>query len=107
MKSCISYLYCIDFLLASVIMLIALFVGFVPHIYAADHPDPTDTIVVFCKIRGYVSQSLTMMYRWLMTMACIDRYMVSSDKVYLREFANPRIAYSIVIKLLMICIIFP
>jgi len=42
-----------------------------------------------------------------MTMACIDRYMISSKNVYLRELANPRIAYSIMIKIVIICIILP
>jgi hypothetical protein len=88
-------------------MLISLIAGLSPHIYAIDHPNPTETIDVFCKIRGYTGQSSTMMYRWLMTMACIDRYMISSENVYLRELANPRIAYSIIVKILTICIIVP
>ena len=40
-------------------------------------------------------------------MACIDRYMISSKNVYLRKFSNPRMAYRIIIKILIICILFP
>jgi hypothetical protein len=89
-------------------MIISLIIGFLPHVYAAVYPpNPSNIIPVLCKIRGYVGQSFAMIYRWLMTMACIDRYMASSSNVYLREFANPRIAYSIIIKIFLICIILP
>jgi hypothetical protein len=88
-------------------MMMALIVGLVPHIYSVDHPHPAHTISLICKTRAYIGQLLAMIYRWLMTMACIDRYMISSKNVYLRELANPRIAYSIVIKIVIICIILP
>jgi hypothetical protein len=97
----------IDFLAASVAMIITLIMGFVPHIYASHHLNPADTIIVFCKIRGYTNQSFGMMYRWFMTMACVDRCIVSSNNVYLRQFSNPRMAYSIVIKIFIIWIILP
>jgi hypothetical protein len=88
-------------------MLIALIVGFVPHIYSVNHPNPTTTILIICKTRSYIGQSLAMMYRWLMTMACIDRYIISSNNINLRKYANPNIAYSIIIKILIICILLP
>jgi hypothetical protein len=78
-----------------------------PLAYSANHPNPTNTISLFCKIRSYVSQSSMMMHRWLMTMACIDRCMLSSVSVRLRGFANPRTAYRIVLVNVIIWIILP
>jgi hypothetical protein len=89
--------FVIDFLAASVGMMATLCFGVIPYAYAAYYPNPTNTIPVFCKIRAYMTQCFTMMYRWLMTMACIDRYMLSSSSIRLREFANPRIAYRIIL----------
>jgi len=81
--------------------------GFIPNAYAAYHPNPINTINIFCKIRSYAAQSSTMMYRWLMVMACIDRYMSSSDSIVLRGFANSRIAYRIILINVIIWIILP
>ena len=88
-------------------MLFALIIGYIPHIYGIKYSDPTDRIVLFCKFRGYISQSLTMMYRWLMTMACIDRSIVSSNNIYLREFSNPRRTFYLIINILILSILFP
>jgi hypothetical protein len=97
----------IDFLAASVAMTITISVGFPPHIYSINPPHVAERISILCKIRGYLAQSSTMMYRWFMAMACIDRYIASSNNVYLRQFSNPRMAYSIVIKIFIIWIILP
>ncbi|CAF1278272.1 unnamed protein product [Adineta steineri] len=98
---------CTYFLSASVPMMILVFIGYVPYSYAAYHPNPQNKNHLFCKLRGYMGQSFQLMYRWIMTIACIDRYMVSSTNLYLRKFSNPRIAYSIVIKIMILSIILP
>lgn len=92
---------------ASVAMLIAMSFGLVPDVIAADHPNPINTINAFCKTRFYFSQSGTMMYRWMHNMACIDRYTSSSANVYVREFPKTRIAYRIVLSIVIIWIILP
>ncbi|CAF5125487.1 unnamed protein product, partial [Rotaria sp. Silwood1] len=38
-----------------------------------------------------------MLSRWFIAFACIDRYASTSDKVHLRNFAKPKIAYYIII----------
>ena len=88
-------------------MVITMFFGLMPFAYAADHPNPVTTIYIFCKIRSYVAQSSTMMFRWLMTMASIDRFMLSSANPRLRRFANSRIACRIVLLIVIIWIILP
>jgi len=87
--------------------MILVFNGYAPYTYAGYYPNPQNKNPLFCKLRGYLGQSFQMMYRWLMTIACIDRYMISSTNVYLREFASSRSAYSIVIKIVILCIILP
>ena len=83
-------------------MMVTVTVGFSPHIYSIDSPHPGDKYTIFCKIRGYMAQSSTMMYRWFICMACIDRCIASSDNVNLREFSNPRIASSVIMKIIII-----
>lgn len=63
-------------------MLGTLCFGIIPYAYAGYHPNPITTISLFCKIRAYAGQYLTMLYRWLMTMACIDRYMLSYHIIF-------------------------
>jgi hypothetical protein len=97
----------IDFLSASIAMTVTLSFGYIPYAYAAYHPNPVSTTSSFCKIRSYAVQSSGLVYRWLIVMACIDRYMSSSESIVLRGFANPRIAYRIVLINVIIWIILP
>jgi hypothetical protein len=88
-------------------MLMVLIVGFVPYIYSVNNPNPMNTFLVICKIRTYIGQSLAMMYRWLMTMACIDRYIISSRNFHLRKYTSSRNACSIIITIIIICLLLP
>ncbi len=78
-----------------------------PLAYAAYHPNPVITLTIFCKICPYAAQCFALIYRWLMTMACIDRYMLSSKSIRLRAFANPRIAYRIILINVIIWFVIP
>jgi len=97
----------IDFLAASIAMTVTLSFGYIPYAYAAYHPNPVSTISSFCKIRNYAVQSPGLIHRWLIVMACIDRYISSSDNIRLRGLANPRIAYRIVLINVIFWIILP
>jgi len=88
-------------------MLVTLSFGSIPNAYAAYHPNPVNTKSSFCKIRSYAAQSSGFIYRWLIVMACMDRYMSSSDSIRLRGWANSRIAYRVVIINVIIWIILP
>ena len=92
---------------ASVAMLIAMSFGLGPDVISADHPNPINTIYAFCKTRFYFSQSGTMMYRWMLTMACIDRYASSSANAYVRGFSSSSIAFRVVLIIVIIWIILP
>ncbi|CAF3942406.1 unnamed protein product [Rotaria sp. Silwood1] len=85
--SCCNYL-----LAASVVLLILICFGSAANLYALDHPDPMTTIRAFCKSRPYIVQSTVMMGRWLVAIACIDRYALTSRSSRIRKFAQVHIA---------------
>ncbi|CAF4088868.1 unnamed protein product [Adineta steineri] len=91
-----------DFLGASIAMLIAMNFGLISRIISAYQPDPQTIINAFCKARNYFGQSSVMTYRWMLVMACIDRYMSSTDNARIRKFANPRVASRIIIIIVIV-----
>jgi small-conductance mechanosensitive channel len=88
-------------------MLINLGFGIGPTMYALNHADPTTTILAFCKMRIYVLQSSSMMYRWAFTVACFDRYALSSASVRLRNFARVHIARRVVTVIVCLWLVLP
>jgi uncharacterized membrane protein YbaN (DUF454 family) len=88
-------------------MLINLGIGIGPTMYSLNHADPTTTILVFCKIRIYVLQSTSMMYRWSLAVASFDRYATSSANVRLRNFANVHIAHHVIALIVCIWLMLP
>jgi hypothetical protein len=92
----------LDFFAVSVDHLLTLFIGIGPVIYSLDRPDPQTESLLFCKIRGYIFQISLMVSRWLVAFACIDRYALTSEKVNLRNFAKTRIAYRIIIIIIIV-----
>ena len=95
-----------DFFAASVDHLLTLLVGVVPIVYSLNHPNPQIQSLIFCKIRGYLFQITLMLSRWYVAFACIDRYALTSNKVRLRNFANNKFAYRIIVIVVLVwCII--
>ena len=74
-----------------------LIIGIGPVLYTLNNPDPQIQSLLFCKLRGYIFQICLMLSRWFVAFACIDRYASTSDKINLRNFAKPKIAYRIII----------
>ncbi|CAF4265070.1 unnamed protein product, partial [Adineta steineri] len=95
------------FLGASIAMLVAMNFGLISRIISAYQPDPQTVINAFCKARTYFGQSSVMSYRWMLTMACIDRYTSSTANARIRSFANPRIACRVIFIIVIIWIIVP
>ena len=69
--------------------------------YSLNHPDPQAASILFCKLRGYIFQISLMLSRWFVAFACIDRYASSSDRVWLRRFARPSIAYRSIVLIII------
>jgi hypothetical protein len=88
-------------------MLISLGIGVGAAMYSLNHDDPMTTILAFCKMRIYFLQSTSMMYRWLFTIACFDRYALSSASVRLRNFAKVYIARRVVAMIICVWLVLP
>jgi hypothetical protein len=102
-----SFATYLDFIAASVTMLITVIMASGHAIYALNHVDPLSTILAFCKIRYYVIQSSSMMYRWSLSAACFDRYALSSANAHLRKFAATNVARRVVAIIVCIWLVLP
>ncbi len=97
----------IDFLASSISSIALLLIGVIPQIYALDHsPNPIFN-TGFCKVRSYLGQSSAMLCRWLLTIACIDRCLLTSTNARLRSFSTVSIARKVVLILFIIWLIIP
>ena len=83
-----------------------LIIGISPALYSLNYLDPQVQSLTFCKIRGYLFQICLMLSRWYVAFACIDRYTLTSDKVQRRSFAQRKIAYRVILIVIIVwCII--
>ncbi|CAF1330840.1 unnamed protein product [Adineta steineri] len=87
---------CTYFLAASVAMLIQLLIYAIPTIYGFYYANPLTYIVVYCKIRMYIVQITSLVYRWAFAAASFDRYALSSPHARLRRLANVHIACKVI-----------
>jgi hypothetical protein len=88
-------------------MLINLGIGIGPTMYSLNNINPITTILIFCKIRIYVLQATSMMYRWALVVASFDRYATSSASVRLRNFTRVHIARRVIILIVCIWLVLP
>ncbi|CAF0934314.1 unnamed protein product [Rotaria sp. Silwood1] len=76
-------------------------------IYSADHGDPQNSLLIWCKIRSYLFNALLMLYRWYKMAACIDRAAMCSRHVWIRAFSNVSIAYRTISIITIIWLLIP
>ncbi|CAF1053178.1 unnamed protein product [Rotaria sp. Silwood1] len=100
--SCCNY-----FLGASTILIITIALSCGTYLYSLNHPDPITTIRAFCKARLYILQSTMMMGRWMITMACLDRYALSSRNVRVRRFAQVHVARRVILIVIGVWLVLP
>ena len=97
----------IDFIGSSLAMIITISMVCGPGLYSLNNPDPKLTNLWFCKLRLYINQSASMIYRWCLTLACVDRVALSSTRVNFRRFANVNMARRIVLLIVILWLILP
>ncbi|UJR32760.1 hypothetical protein I4U23_020219 [Adineta vaga] len=90
-SSCCTY-----FQAMSIISLIHISIAFGFYLFTLDHVDPVGTDTIICKLRSYLLHATGMMYRWCLTIACFDRFALSSVNIRLRNFAQVKIAKRVV-----------
>ncbi|CAF4425000.1 unnamed protein product [Rotaria sp. Silwood2] len=77
-----------NFLAALVIMVITLCLSCSIFLYSPNHPNPITTIRAFCKTRPYILRSTIIMRRWMITIACLNRYASSSRNARVQLFVQ-------------------
>ncbi|CAF1125791.1 unnamed protein product [Adineta steineri] len=99
---------CCTYLLASAVAaLVLILMAIIPQLYALNHTPSSLFNGNFCKAQGYITQVSAMLCRWLLTIACIDRCLLTSTNASLRLFATVHIAKKIILLLHIIWLIFP
>ncbi|CAF0938057.1 unnamed protein product [Rotaria sordida] len=89
-KPCVIY-----FLVSSILNLIIIFSGVAPRAFQAFFmiPDRTETVSALCKLRLVVLFTIRTISSWLLTLASVDRYLISSSDVNRRQMSNLKNAY--------------
>jgi hypothetical protein len=60
--------------------------------YAIDFVDPTSLSLPFCKVRFYLYHAWGQIARYLIVLACVDRYVLTTNNVYFRAMNRPSVA---------------
>ncbi len=95
----------IDFLTAAFTNLIALDVSIILLLYSTAYSNIT---IAYCKADGYIMNACLQMSRYLILIACFDRYALCSTDARLRKFCNVRIARQYIIPcIILIWLIVP
>ena len=74
-------------------------------LYALDRVDPVTTIVFYCKMRTYLNQCSSMIYRWCLVLASLDRCALSSAHARLRNFASVSLARRVIAGLVVFWVV--
>ncbi|CAF1086837.1 unnamed protein product [Rotaria sp. Silwood1] len=84
-RPCVVY-----FLVASILNLIIIFSGVAPRAFQSFFmiADRTETVSVLCKLRLVVLFTMRTISSWLLTLASVDRYLISSPNINRRRMSN-------------------
>ena len=60
------------------------------QIFPFNYSDGTIRVIIFCKISAYILNILGQVAKTLLVFACIDRFLITSDRASFRAFSTPR-----------------
>jgi hypothetical protein len=86
-NSCSLYL-----LSAACFNMVAINLGLATTLYSLDHQDPATLSDFFCKAKAYVTHIVFNSSRWLVVLACVDRFAVCHMEARVRSWSSPRFA---------------
>ena len=86
-NSCSLYL-----LAAACFNVVAINLGLVTTLYSLDHQDPATLSEFFCKGKAYITHIVFNTSRWLVVLACMDRFAVCHMQARIRLWSSPRVA---------------
>ena len=76
-------------------------------IYSANHIDPQNISLTWCKIRSYLFNSLLMLYRYSKIAACFDRVAICNSRPTIRAFSNVRMAGRVIFIITIVWLLIP
>ncbi|CAF0974329.1 unnamed protein product [Adineta steineri] len=91
------------FLSLSVFGIIHSIWSFTPILYALYHPDPQNYSIFYCKIRLYGSHTLGLCLRYVIMLACVDRFLVTRTNVRIRSLSSVNMARKLVFIMFVLC----
>lgn len=92
-SSCSLYL-----LAAAVFSLIGLNWSLITNVNALyNPPDPFGRSLVLCRIRGFILQATSVLYKFMILLGCMDRFASTSNRANMRNFSNPKIALKMIV----------
>lgn len=94
------------FLVSSIANFISLLFGLTPRILSSLQLDMTETIDIYCKLRAFIAFTSRQIAIWLIMLATIDRYLISSNNFHYRKLSslkNAQISSFIVILISIVC----
>ncbi|CAF1274397.1 unnamed protein product [Adineta steineri] len=102
-KPCVVY-----FFVASIFNLIAIFSGIIPRALQCffSISDQTQTISVLCKFQLFVVFSARTISSWLIALASIDRYLISSADIVVRRMSNLKNTHFLILIISIILFLF-
>ncbi|CAF0838913.1 unnamed protein product [Rotaria sordida] len=94
------------FLISSFTSLISILIGLPTRILAGWHVDPTNTFDWACKTRVFIVFSTRTMSIWLITLATIDRWLLSSIDIHRRQMSNLKNIKRVIFIVVILSIVF-
>ncbi|CAF1159115.1 unnamed protein product [Adineta ricciae] len=87
---------------AAIFSLIGINWGIGSNMYSLYYPpDPFTKSLFLCRLRGYLLQSSSLIYKIMILFASIDRFALSSSNVKIRSFSNKQLSIKIIIGIIL------
>jgi hypothetical protein len=86
----------IYFLALSIFAIIYLIWSIVPLLYTLNHTDPQTQSLVYCKLRLYGSVTLGQLLRYIVVLACTDRFFVTRTNIRIRSLNSVQVAIKLI-----------
>ncbi|CAF0895540.1 unnamed protein product [Adineta ricciae] len=93
----------IYFLFLSIFAIAYLVSAMFPLFYALNHIDIQIQSVFFCKIRLYIVHVLGLILRYVVVLACIDRFATTQANIRVRSLSSIRMAVGSTIVMIVLC----
>jgi hypothetical protein len=84
-SACAIYLIC-----SAVMNIVYLTYGVLATVFMFYYPDRTTDVIIFCKLYKYILYIFGQESKAMLVFACIDRFLITSDRAGFRAFSTPK-----------------